>query len=569
MPVNNSIFNYFEERYGFKPQHLNFRFPIETLNSFLKKFYKEHELKAFLVQASRDNPNLMLKKLSDSYLLQIPLVPNTNEKLFIGLSDLLCFLILFDELEPNAKTARMPVSRFYLTFDQAVIKAIFDYFYKNYCQTLSLKERKLLLKLKNVKESKLSPYFMSRFQESLLVSALSENNKVKEQKIIDVMSFADEAIAICDLACNITEANENCKSYFNIQPKINNIKEILPEAVIEKAIKETYKKNKWQSELELRIKNKTELLQVSCYLYKDELKRPSGFVFSFKDLAELKKLDNLNKKLISKLRERNVQLSEVNRRLLEADAIKTDLLSVVSHELKTPVSSIVGFSELIANRDYDTKTVKSFAEQINNSANILDRLITDYLDVAANHFGVSSNMLYTSPVNMIDLIKVVYEEESSKFQDMKFQFELNSLGFEPIIITEADNMKKLFGNLINNSLKYSPNGGKISVKILNDSENITVSLADQGIGITPDQAKRVFEPFYRLDNSLTREFPGIGLGLAVCKKIVEIYNGSIWCEPGVDLGTVFYVTLPVNPHKVVETKQKVREEVNANERETV
>ena len=114
-------------------------------------------------------------------------------------------------------------------------------------------------------------------------------------------------------------------------------------------------------------------------------------------------------------------------------------------------------------------------------------------------------------------------------------------------------MKKLFGNLINNSLKYSPNGGKISVKILNDGERVTISVSDQGVGLTKEQTAQVFEPFYRTDNSVTREFPGIGLGLAVSKKIVELYNGSIWCEPGVDLGSVFYVILPVNPHIPLET----------------
>ena len=256
------------------------------------------------------------------------------------------------------------------------------------------------------------------------------------------------------------------------------------------------------------------------------------------------------------MRERNLELSEVNKRLLEADRIKSDLLSVVSHELKTPIASILGFGELILNREYDTQSVRGFIEQINNSAKRLDSLITDYLDVACDQFGIRGNNLPTMPINLVDLIRLSYKEEKSKFPVTPAQLELNCLGYEPIVIAEAQNLKKVFCNLLNNSLKYSPEGGKISVKVLNDRENITVSIADEGVGLTLDQAKKVFDPFYRSDNSITREFNGIGLGLAVCKKIVEIYKGSIWCEPGIDKGSVFYVTLPVNSGKPKEVPSK-------------
>lgn len=561
-----SIFSFFEEKFGFEFKTLNFRFPIETLDTLLKKFFKEYDQSAFLVQANKAISNLMLKRISKSYLLQIPIQNEANEHLYIGLSDLLSFLVMFRE-QLEGQNINEQKSCFFLTFDPDLINQTFDYFYKNHCNSLTLKEKRLLIKLKNVKRNELEPHYISKFLEALLINALSDNNKAKQAKILEAISFTDEAIIITDLAGKIIETNKNFEQFFGKQENKNTIKDILPIDVVEKAISETSKKRSWQSEITLATpKSKAELLLVNCYLFNDELKRPNGFVFTFKNETELKKLDHINKQLIARLRERNLQLTEANKRLVEADRIKSDLLSVVSHELKTPISTIFGFSELMLNRNHDEDTIKNFAEQISDSAKKLDRLITDYLDVASNQFGVSNDKLYTMPVNLAELVRNCYHEEKSKFTDVRFNFELDCIGYEPIIITEAQNMKKLFGNLINNCLKYSPNGGKIKIKMLNDSEKVTVSVADQGIGLTLDQARQVFEPFYRADNSITREFPGIGLGLAVCKKIVEIYNGSIWCEPGVDLGSVFYVTLPVNPHKPIKKLETSTTQTNEEPR---
>lgn len=561
--LQKSIFQYFEDKLEFKFQTLDFRFPVETLGDLLRKFYKEFEQTAFLIQANKNFSSLNLKKISRSYLLSVPVPNNTNEHLYVGLSDSLSFLIMFDE-NPHAGSNNEPESKFFLSFDPAVIKTILNYFYRHYCDSLSLKEKKLLIKLKNVENVKLDPFYLSKFQEALLISVLNENNRIKQAKIIEALSFTDESIVITDLAGNIKKTNQNFKERFKHLGK-NTVREILPEDLVDAALKETVQQQKWHTEVEISVSNnKKELLLVSSYLFKDDLNRPSGFVFTFKDVTELRKLDSLNKQLISKLRERNVQLNEVNKRLLEADRIKSDLLSVVSHELKTPVSTIIGFGELLANRENDEKEVKTYAEQITDSAKNLDRLITDYLDVASNQFGITSNKLHTAPVNLSHVLRAVYRDEIAKYKDARFDFELNCLGLEPVIITELVNVQKLFGNLISNSLKYSPDGGKIQIKILNDGERVTISVADEGVGLLPGQAKQVFEPFYRADNSITREFSGIGLGLAVCRKIVDLYNGSIWCEPGVDKGTVFYVMLPVNPHtvqQVLESEVKIKVDV--------
>lgn len=543
--VEKSIIDYFETKFNYKVQTLDFRFPVETLETLLKQFYKDYEHTSFLVHGSKNISSLSLKKLASSYILQVPVQNLNNEHIYIGLSDLLSFMILFDE--PANQNIKAEASRFFITFEPVIISNIFNYFYKTNCKSLSLKEKKLLSKLKDVQKDQVDPHYINKFQEALLINALNENNKIKHAKVAEAISFTDEAVIITDLAGNVKEVNRNFEQNFN---GFRKIKDLLPAEIAEKAVTETLSMKKYQTEVSLTTKNgKSELMLLSSYFLNDDLERPNGFVFTLKNISDLKRLDYINKQLISKLREKNVQLSEVNKRLVEADKIKTDLLSVVSHELKTPLSTIIGFSELLASRDNDQDSVKRFASQITSSASSLDKLINDYLDVATNTFGISAGSLSTAPLNLKELIEVCYKEEASKIKGQDFQFEVNCLGYEPVIFTEMQNVKKLISNLINNSLKFSPNAGKISAKVLSDGEKVTISIADQGIGLTSEQAKQVFEPFYRADNSITREFQGIGLGLAICKKIVELYGGSIWCEPGLDLGTVFYVTLPVNPHK--------------------
>ena len=555
--TQKSISMFPEEELKFKLKALNFRFPIETLDSLLKIFFKEYENRAFLVQANKNIQSMGLRKIYKSFLLQVPFQNNSNEHLYIGLSDSFCFLILFDEPDLENQNIKDQSSKFFLTFDPIVISSIFDYFYKNYCKFLSVKEKKLLIKLKTAQNKEINPYYVSKFQEALLINALNDNNKAKYTKLVEALSFTDEVVILTDLRGSIKEANKNYQQHFEKNQKKSNVKELISDDLFHQAQKEVLKNGKWQSEISLNsLTGDLRLSLASCYLYKDELGRPNGFVFTFKDITSLKKLDSINKKLIAKLQERNLELSEINKRLLEANRIKTDLLSVVSHELKTPLSTIIGFSELIENREYDENTIKHFAEQITASAKQLDRLITDYLDVAVSQFGAKDGKLHTMPVNLAELIRNVFRNQQLEFSDVKFDFALDCLGYEPIIITEAVNIQKLFGNLINNCFKYSPNGGKIAVKILNDSENVTVSIKDEGVGLTVEQAKQVFEPFYRVDNSITRKFAGIGLGLAVCKRIVDLYSGSIWCEPDVDSGTVFYVRLPVNPSLAKKQEQK-------------
>lgn len=557
MKPHKSIFTYIENELDIKPRQLKYRFPIETLGTLIKKFFKGNEDSSFLVKANADMSKLKLKKLSNSYLLEVPVQSNSSEQLYIGLSDLMSFLVLFDEKEENQKKEKK--SKFYLTFEREKIKSIFDFFYQNYCSELSDKEKTLLLKLKDVKVKELSLQHISKFQEALLVDTLRDNNKANEQRLIDVLSFTNEAMIITDLDGNIKESNKEFEKTFKNEEAIKTVRDILSHEIVSEFTKHVMIKRSWQSEVELKMfDGEPGVFLVNCYLSKDEVVKENRYVFTFKDVTSLRNLDYVNKQLISKLREKNLELTDVNRRLLDAEKIRTELLSVVSHEMKTPMSTIIGFSELISKGWSDYDTIKTYAEQINLSGKTLNKILCDYLDVVTDKFGTDSSRLSTEYINLGELIRLAFQEVRSKYSDRDFKLDLSSVGYDSVILSERSNMKKLFSNIVDNALKYSPEGGTVSVKLLNDGDKVTISIADEGVGIDVEKAKYIFKPFYRTDNSLQRQFSGTGLGLAICKKISSLYGGSVWCEPGIDKGTIFYVTLPVNPN-TLEQKELIKD----------
>ena len=157
--LEKSIISYLEERFEFQAKQLNFRFPISTLGDLLKNFFKDFDHTAFLVEANDSVSDLSLKRLYKSYLLKIPIKNNINEHMYVGISDMFSFLVLFDEQRNTPTSSIDKKSRFFLSFDYNLIKTIFNYFYRHYCDSLDLKEKKLLIKLKNVRSKDINPYY--------------------------------------------------------------------------------------------------------------------------------------------------------------------------------------------------------------------------------------------------------------------------------------------------------------------------------------------------------------------------------------------------------------------------
>jgi two-component system sensor histidine kinase VicK len=237
------------------------------------------------------------------------------------------------------------------------------------------------------------------------------------------------------------------------------------------------------------------------------------------------------------------------------EAQRSDFISTASHEMRTPVTAIEGYLSLALN--------PKIAKVDNNARKLLEKA-----EVSTKHLGVLFQDLLTSSkaedgrlqsfplvVEVGELVQQVAEAEKfhAKEKGLSLRYvvssENNAAGagkvIRPLYYAYADphRLNEVLTNLINNAIKYTPEGG-VTVKLTGDNGVIQIQVQDTGPGIPPEDIPHLFQKFYRVDNSMTRTIGGTGLGLFICRKIVELYNGRIWAESQLGKGTIFFVNLP-------------------------
>ncbi len=231
-------------------------------------------------------------------------------------------------------------------------------------------------------------------------------------------------------------------------------------------------------------------------------------------------------------------------RLYEAEDLKQTLLSVISHELKTPVSIIKGYAGTLAREDanWDKETLADGLAIIEEEADRLDRLINNLLEASRLQAGgVKLRLTY---VDLADMAKTAVEKLQAT--TAKHTFVVDFPEDFPLIHGDAERLREALTNLISNAIKYSPEGGSIKVGgKVGENDRVRLYVSDEGIGISPGDQERIFERFYRVDNRLARQTPGTGLGLFLVKAVIEAHGGRVWVESAPGQGSVFWVELPV------------------------
>ncbi len=230
-----------------------------------------------------------------------------------------------------------------------------------------------------------------------------------------------------------------------------------------------------------------------------------------------------------------------------ASRVKSDFLANMSHELRTPLNSVIGFSEVLANQTFGVLNPKQlrYVNHILQAGRHLLSLINDILDLSKVEAGKMK----------LELQRMLLDKTVTQVVDlMRYRAEKNGLLLSQVVpsglIVKADErmLKQILFNLLANAVKFTPNGGQITVTAEQLGSEVRISVADTGEGIKATDQERIFKEFEQADSSMGRKHQGTGLGLALCKKLVVLHGGRIWVESaGEGRGSVFRFTLPFEP----------------------
>ena len=245
--------------------------------------------------------------------------------------------------------------------------------------------------------------------------------------------------------------------------------------------------------------------------------------------------------------------NSTNQELTRLNNVKTEFISLVSHELRTPLTSIKSFAEILMDdiEDMDVKTQKRYLSIINNESDRLTRLVTNILDLQK----IDANKMEWRDENIIlnDIAQKSVDTFSGAYHAKNITLSIATAPENLSVIADSDKLKQVFANLLSNALKFTEEGEVMvsiyqhQAKTANDSyrDMALVSVSDTGPGIPEDQRLQIFDSFHQIDNSATRKTGGSGLGLDICRKIINHYEGNIWVENNQDKGSVFFFEIPL------------------------
>ena len=354
-----------------------------------------------------------------------------------------------------------------------------------------------------------------------IMDSTIEEVEYKHLQLTSIVKSISHGILAIDIKGNILLINDIAKEMLKSDTEINleglNFKNV----VKDKSILEVFQKyvGSTQNEvIELNLKNNLVYrIKIDPVYLQDSKHAIIGSIINIEDITEIVKLENMRR----------------------------DFVANVSHELKTPLTSITGFVETLKiNDDINKDTRNHFLDIIEKESNRLKGLIEDILLLSSIENGQD---LSYEEVRLFDVFKEVYEITeyiaSSKNITVAYDFEdedVHLLGFR-------DNVKQIFLNLVDNGIKYTPENGRIEVRQCYDrkNQNIVIEFKDNGIGIPKESLSRIFERFYRVDKARSRDIGGTGLGLAITKHMVKSLGGNITVESILGIGSNFIVTIPM------------------------
>lgn len=274
-------------------------------------------------------------------------------------------------------------------------------------------------------------------------------------------------------------------------------------------------------------------------------------VFGLLFLGQVSKSERQRKELITlnkKLRNATDRLAEANFKLKGLNEQKTQFISFASHQIKNPLSSILGYASLIEEGSLGkvNKKVYDAVQTIVGSSKHLVRTVEDFLDVSRAELGQLSLVKHDTP--LIDLVSSIVSLLSVDAQKKDISLTVNAPNEPLVVLADQEKLRNALYNIIENAVKYT-NKGSVTITLEHDNDMATITIEDTGIGMTQEDIAHAFDRFYRAHNS--RGTKGSGLGLYLAKDIIERHTGSVTAtSKGPDTGTTFTVTLPISEYTI-------------------
>ena len=250
-----------------------------------------------------------------------------------------------------------------------------------------------------------------------------------------------------------------------------------------------------------------------------------------------------NARLYSQLQERAETLQRAFDELAEMDRLRDELVQNMSHELRTPITFIKGYVSLVLDGDLGELSDKQreSLEIVSNKTEQLIRLVNDILTLQT----LSPDTLRKEPVSPADLAKRAIAGATVAAQEAEVDINLDCPAELPLVMVDPARITQVLDNLLQNAIKFSSSGGVISIELQEGEEMVWMAVVDNGIGIPADRIGQIFNRFYQVDGSMTRRYGGVGLGLAICKQIVNAHGGKIRVESEEGAGSTFTFSIPI------------------------
>ncbi|MCE2929423.1 MAG: HAMP domain-containing histidine kinase [Candidatus Caenarcaniphilales bacterium] len=232
-------------------------------------------------------------------------------------------------------------------------------------------------------------------------------------------------------------------------------------------------------------------------------------------------------------------LEEQNQQLVKINETRTELINNVSHELRTPLVSIMGFSKILQRREITNDLLREASDQIQSAGSRLSRMIDDLIQL--NRASTKGWDINVEKLDIGEMTRFIVDSLAPLNKEHHFTFSYPE--DYPLIEGDRKLLRQVIENLLLNAIKYSPDGGEINCSVSLEADLLKFAVKDNGIGMTKEEQERIFDRFYRAKNTRTENIPGLGLGLSICKDVVEALGGNIFCESKFNEGSKFTIMI--------------------------